>query len=70
MELVGAGSLMDTRDTKKKSEREQLQFDCQSCKGSRLWITFPLIDETPLFPIWALRGSRYSVSLAYIWTAG
>lgn len=54
-----SGSLMDTRE---KSEEEQLQFACQSYHVS-------LLDEAPLFPVWSLRGSNCSVSLAYIWTA-
>lgn len=54
-----SGSLMDTRE---KSEEEQLQFACQSYHVS-------LLDEAPLFPVWSVRGSNCSVSLAYIWTA-
>lgn len=60
MELIHSGSVMDTRE---KSEKEQLQFDCQSYHVS-------LIEEAPLFPISSLRGNNCSVSLAYIWTAG
>lgn len=46
-------------DAREKSEKEQLQFDCQSYH-------VPLIDEAPLFPVSALRGNNCCVSGLYL----
>lgn len=46
-------------DAREKSEKEQLQFDCQSYH-------VPLIDEAPLFPVSSLRGNNCCVSGLYL----